>query len=506
MRPAFVVALLFGAALDAQVLQMERRAFAHLSDQRTELVGAWRSASPALRAKITEALESDSAGNPFLPTARALAIVRGVACDPEFVFRTAVHCFALPEILDPEEFQELSVTMHLPYSVPVPAGVRFLLNGTDASGKPRALARIESATGQEDLERFRAVATIPVAELGGVQRVEAKVAIGERGGVREADPVPGAPVQVVVGFKKRVEALRAARAGLAASATPRDLALLDGTLSAVERVWSGEPRTGACDPLAELTLAEHVVGNLAAGRAALAGVARGAPTAGLTRLTLGLRAEEGVPWTAAVELREGEQPARSLVVVLPGPPFWPTSLGGPSSPQATPPGLVLDQVLALGADRFADSQVVVLESPGKLANPASALPKVCAELRAVLGLGDQPLLLVAEREGATVTTLALARAPRFVDAVILVEGGSFQPDDFERIRDLAVLGVAAKGRVASENLRRAARIARERSLASFALHELDALPRDIALAVALDHGLPWFRGLDLGTTSRPTSR
>ena len=495
-----------------QVLQIERRAYSHLMELRTELVAAWSKGDAELRTRLGAALESDAQGNPFVPTARALAVARGVACDPEFLFRTAIHCFALPEILDPAEFQELSVTMHLPFTVPLPGKLRFELFATDADGKRRALWRITENTALEDLERFRAVARIPVAELGDLRRLSAAVVPA----TNATDPgvpnpsvhlEPSAPVQVVPGFKARVEALRLARSELGTRAGVRDLAVLDGALAMVDRVWDGEPRAGDNEAINDLRAAERMAANLREHRAPLAGLAKAAPFTELQRVTIGVAfgPGAGAAWTASVALGATASRPRWLLVVLPGTPIWPTHLGGPTSPEATPPGLVLDHLLAMQHAKLADARVVVLESPGRIRDPATSLAKVCGELREIFDCKSEPLVVLAEREGATVAAMALVREPKFADAVVLVDGGSFQPTDFDRSSTVPMLGIAARHQISSENLRRANRLARARGLTAFELIETDLLPRDFAVAAALEPGLDWIDRQILLPASRPST-
>jgi hypothetical protein len=506
---ALAVAAL-AAGPSAQVLQLERRAYSRILELRTELVRSWVVAEAPLRARIQRELEGEAKGNPFVPIARALAAARGVECDAAFLFRTAIHCFALPEVVDPVEFKELAVTMHMPFGVPVPGGVRFDIVGQEGGpGTPAPLAVIEQDTGQDDLERFRAVAKIPVERLGRPVTVRAISTI-DGAPQRDADPAADAPVRVIPGYSARAKSLSAERRSLEGKAAADDLAVLDGALSAVERVWTGEPRGGLFDARTDLEACERMLANVVERRPILFGVGASQRHHGVPAFTIGLAAGEGRSWTCTLDGRACERTPRCLVVVVPGTPTWPTHLGAPSSPEATPPGFVWSQLDAAELPQALAGRaaaVVVLESPGRVQLPAENLPHACAALRRLLGAADAPLVLLAERDGATVVSSALERAPGFAQAVVLVEGGSFQPATIRQtVAELPILGIVREGKDTGENLRRAARAAKAAGLTTFTLREAPLLPRDLALAAAVEHVLPWLGKLELKAASRPSTR
>ena len=102
---------------------------------------------------------------------------------------------------------------------------------------------------------------------------------------------------------------------------------------------------------------------------------------------------------------------------------------------------------------------------------------------------------------------ALERSPGLAQAVVLVEGGSFQPATIRQAAaELPILGIVREGKDTGENLRRAARAAKAAGLTTFTLREASLLPRDFALAAAVEHVLPWLSKLELKAASRPSTR
>jgi hypothetical protein len=396
------------------------RAYARILELRTELVRCWVSRAP-LRARDPARAGERCEGQPVPCRSRARWPRRAGRVRRRVLFRTAIHCFALPEVVDPVEFKELAVTMHMRSGCRGPGRAVRHRRQEGGPGAPAPLAVIEQDTGRDDLERFRAVAKVPVRaarpprDRAGHQHDRRRAAARRRS---RAD----APVRVIPGYSARAKSLSAERRSLEGKAAADDLAVLDGALSAVERVWTGEPRGGLFDARTDLEACERMLANVVEGRPICSASGRANATTGP-----GLHdrpgAGEGRSWTCTLDGRPASGRLDASVVVVPGTPTWPTHLGAPSSPEATPPGFVWSQLDAAGLPQALAGRaaaVVVLESPGRVQLPAENLPHACAALRRLLGAADAPLVLLAERDGATVVSSALERPRAFAQAVVLV--------------------------------------------------------------------------------------
>jgi hypothetical protein len=440
---AVTVAAACLAPIGSQPLLMERRAYSHAVELRHRLLAECLQASPERRQRAARELTEAGTADPYRALARALAAVRGVACDDAFAFRAGLIVFAMPEIVDRETFQEIAVTVHAPYP-PVLAGeAKFAVQVRDADGKVVAQARIDRETAADDLIRFRAVARIPVAGLADGTYTVAVQAELDGAPPRAHDPELATACHVLAKFKQRHDELLARRAEVADALAPADQALLDGLLAGVRRVHEGEPPYRRSRALDELAAAGRALANAAAKKPLLEGL-RGF-------VTVGVPVGEQMA-LVALRLPRPAAARAPLCLVVPGTPAHDAHSARPTSPPAVPPEAMARELEIAGFDAAGRFALAVLESPGRLPSAADAIADVARALQRGFALGHVAVL--GEREGAVAAALCCCKHPGLVRALGLVAGAAVGPALFEPTDAPRVLAVPATGHASTENLRR----------------------------------------------------
>ncbi|MFY9344631.1 MAG: hypothetical protein WAT39_19215, partial [Planctomycetota bacterium] len=207
----------FAAGLPAQgVAYRERWGFLHLEERWAELRAQLAGRDGPTTQRVAELLAAPDGGVPFVPVAKALASLRGVAADDAFVLRTTLGMYVLPEVCDPDGANEVCRTTNLsaflPFTVPAPGEITCEVVVTDAAGKVVCRETLSKDTGVPELRMGRAVATVPGGELpDGCYTATLSARIGGAGPAA-ADPVRVWTFHVLRGYQARAErALQAAR-------------------------------------------------------------------------------------------------------------------------------------------------------------------------------------------------------------------------------------------------------------------------------------------------------
>jgi hypothetical protein len=480
---ALILAGALAASAAAQPAE-DRRAHAWIEDLRLELALACRGQSSAALDAVAAELAADAAaGNPALPLARAFARLRGVAADERFVFRFALQCLATPEICDVGEFEHVHLTMHLPYALPAPGELAFVLRIIDAAGAEIWRGRIAEPTAVDDLLRWRATTRAPLASVAdGAYSVAVDVLIdGEP--PRPTDQRPATRFYVRRGFPTRASELETTLAELTRDAGRGVLERAAGAFEPLRRLyhWTGEVpgRHGSLEALAHL---ERVVDNLRARREVWHGLRGWAPAIVPT----------GPGESAQLEVRLPPEPGpRPLLLLVPGAPAWAPQWARPVEPRSTHPRWVRRLLEETGFDPQHRFQVAVMESPGCYASGAGALRAVVAWLREAFGAAP-PLVLVGEREGAAAIALALAEQPDLAAGAALIAGGSLARETLERTALQRLLLVPGAGHPANANLLRIGALADGTRVRVAALRPQ---PWCLAMALSLDEVLALAAGL-----------
>lgn len=470
------LALAVATALPAQALRQERRTYARVLELRAELAVALRDAPAERRAAVVAALQREE--DALTNTARALALARGVEPDAEYLHRAVFQGFALPEVIDTavplpgKDEAGVQLTAHTPFRPPgeLPIRLEFVLVGPERASVPFA----ETYT-NDDLSGFRATQFHPATKLApGAWRADLLVTLDGRK-PREQDLVSSAPFFVAHGFVARREQLLDRLAELAPALGPEQRAAGFGALAPVERVYQGEPPQGRSRALQDLANAERVVRNLGDGAAPLQDlrgwVASALPLAGETVALCARRCRETPADTP-----------RPIVVFMPGVPTWDGVSARPGGLEILDPWSIVDALERAQFDAGQKYELIVLESPGRGPAPGQALTACIETLRRQLG--GSRVVLVAEREAATVACLALPELRPHLAGLVLVSGGGLGPREIAAHAELPILAIPAAEHPMSENLLRMPQAAGE------ATPQLELLPPEqrpwpVALELAL---------------------
>lgn len=436
----------------------ERWGYMHLERRRAQLFEELEECDVKVRRRVTEIFARPYDGRPFLPVAEALALARGVEADAAFILRTALAVFLLPEIVDPESTNEqcrsLNASLYLPFSVESPGELAFVATVHDGEGEKLFEQVVTKNADINGLRRARPAVIVPGADLpNGTFTLTVRTLVD---GVEPTakDPVLRHRFHVLRGYQKRAEAAMTRTREIHAELPVRERGLLLGITAEVSRAYQGVAFPGESPAWLDLERTERALANLAAGKHVLHGMTGDVPI----QLPVGDDGDgdpgsNGPPLAALLRIHGGnrfaadpqaEREARPLAVVVAGLPTLDAASVRPSSP---PTGLPRSTALALpdlGAEAGDGFDVAFLESPGGGRDYFRALPAALAELRGILGSSDRPVVLIAEREAATVAGLAIARLDEIVDGVLLIGSGGLPGNAIDALDDLTV-GYAVLG-------------------------------------------------------------
>jgi len=448
---ALIAAELLGGAFASCALAQgpvyrERWAWLHLERRRAELLEEIRTRAPADREQVARILAEPTVGSPFLPVARALANARGTTADDSFVLRAAVSVYVLPEVADPDAAKEVcrgtNLSVFLPFSMPAPGELAFDVEVQDEKGTKVWATRIDRNTAMEDLRKAQAVAVVPAGELAdGTYRVHVRTLIDGLE-ARAADPALSWRFHVLRGYQARCEgAVRDARA-LAEKLDQPERALLSGLEAPVLRAYYGEAFDVESNAVVELQRLELAVRNLAEHKPVLAGMSGEVLTA--------LPSLGKDPLPCVLRLPAGEEP-RPLVVFAAGSPAYDLTAYRPTAPATRGPAWTAHELRQFARQR--DWNIAFLDSSGGGRN---YMPDVCSgitTLRALLHSGG-PVVLVCDREAATVASFHVDSLRKLVSGLVLVGGGALQAKTLDRPGPLAVRLAPLHGYPGTEGLQR----------------------------------------------------
>lgn len=412
-----IVSAAFAAAAAAQgMATRESWNYLHVEARRAEVRGELAGRDEATIAEVARRLAAPLAGDPFAPTAAALACLRGVAADDAFRLRTAIGTFLLPEVCDPtarnEACRDVHVSPFLGLALPFPGPVAFDVEVRDADGAVVWTGAIREHTEPRDVRMARGTIAVPGAQLAdGAYTATVRTRIGDAA-PSASDPCVRWPFHVLRGYQQRAEAALAAARERAAGAGD-DVAILRGLAERVRMAYGGEPFVGGSDGVADLARLEQALANVAAARPAaheLAGdLALAIPVGDNASLTALLRRARG----------NGKRP---LVVVAAGAPTLDGRSDRPALPVVRLPGWTAREWPDFG--RADDWHVAFLASPGGGFDFAAALTAAIPWLVRHCGAAPDAVVFVGEREAATVAAFALGRLRPVLAAACFVDGGA----------------------------------------------------------------------------------
>lgn len=480
-----LIALSVGAALAAQgPAYRERWSYLHLENRRVELLRELAGKPATVRDEVAARLLAPDQDAPFVRIAKALATARAVPADDAFVLRSSLCVFVLPEVADPicanEQCRVTNVSLMLPCNLPLPAGFAVELEVKRIAGDTVWKHRFGNGAPLEDLRMALVSAAVPCGELDdGAYELHVRTMIGDAG-PRARDPVLRWTMHVQRGYQARCEKALVRWREASAALSPLARAQLDGLAAPVLAEYHGEAFDVGSVAVADLAGLEAALANVDAGRAVLAGLAGDVLTAtpGKDRpLACVLRLPAGLP---AAD-RRGTRP---LVVVAAATPGYDTSTR-PTAPATRGPRWLATELAGLGADDRFD--VAFLESPGAARDYAPDLVAAIDALREVYGTGDRPVVLVADREAATIAALHFAKFEGRLRGIVAVGSGGMSGKVLDDLGTCAVRLVPLAGHPGGESLRRTLEYARHAATEG----------RHIDVDVLLDFEPPWLFGVPL---------
>ena len=420
------------------VAYRERWGYLQLEARRAEVRAGLVLRDAAMQERIATLLGEPDGGMPFLPLAKALAALRGVDADPAFVLRTTISAFVLPEVCDPDGKNEgcrtTNVSLFVPFAVPQPAPVTFVVEVTDLAGKVVWSTTIERDTEERDLRQARPSVRVPCEQLGdGAWRVVVRTLLDGKA-PREHDPTCSWTFHVLRGYQARAEAamLAAQAAEPLLSVVPR--AWLLGARAEVHRAYTGETFAVASDAVHDLERLERLLANLQADRA----VDEGLTGDGL----LALPVDGGPPLTAVLRRAAATGP-RPLVVLVGGSPVFDTKGSRPTAPATRDPRWLAHEFAGFDAERH--WHVAWLESPGLGRDYAVQLRASLPLLSQIVGGIAGKSLLVCEREAASIVGLRIGDYRDLVAGFVGVGGGAMAGPALLALGPLPVRLAAVRG-------------------------------------------------------------
>lgn len=432
-----MLALALGSTVTAQgVVYRERWGFAHLEERRAEVRAELVGRPPEAVLRAWDLLGEPDSGQPFVPVAKALAHLRGVAVDDAFVLRTAVGMFVLPEVCDPEAQNEvcrsINLSLFLPFTLPSPGTLTFDVVVVDSSGAERFRERLTKETDVAELRMARPTCHVPGAALpDGAYRVTVSTRIDGLAPPAQ-HPVREWTFHVLRGYQARAERALATAQGLGQTLPAVAAAPVLGAASAVARAFYGEAFVGPSDGVRDLQRLETMLANVAAEKQVLDGITGDLP--------LAIAGPGGV---LAGVLRLCAPAPRPLVVFVPGLPSYDGVMNHPTAPATYDPRWRARDLADFGTAHGV--HVAFLESPGGGRDFGPLLQSALAMLGQLVPPTDQKPLLVGEREAAVAVALHIARFRPLVSGLVFVGSGAMPATSLRTLGKLPVRVAATRG-------------------------------------------------------------
>jgi len=404
------------------------------------------------RRRHPRALAAPAAGSPFQAPALALARLRGVEADPAFVLRATLGVFPLPEVCDPDAANEvcrqLNASVFLPFTVPAPGALAFLVEVRDRAGAACFAQKLEQDTAVADLRMARPVARIPGAELADGSYELRVRALVDGAPPRPADPELRVRFAVLRGYQARAERALGTARDLAPQLPQRDRSLLEGLAAEVRRAYLGEAFDVASDAVGDLVRLEAALENLRQDRH---------PLHGLRGELAGAVPGAAAPLACVLRPAGGRSlaepgPARPLVVIAGASPAYDLEATRPAAPATRGPRWLAAELGGFAAGR--DWDLAFLESPGGGRNYAEDLRRAIPALRELCGTRDRPVVLVCDRESASIAGLQLAGLRGSIAGLVLVGAGAIPAPVLDGLGDLPVRLGLLHGCRSSDGLQR----------------------------------------------------
>jgi hypothetical protein len=290
---------------------------------------------------------------------------------------------------------------------------------------------------------------------------------------------------VLRGYQARCEgAVRDVRSQVEELEQPQR-ALLSGLEAPVLRAYYGEAFEVDSNAVVELQRLELAVRNVAEQKPVLAGMSGQVLTA--------LPSPGTAPLACVLRLPSSKEP-RPLVVFASGAPAYDLMADRPTAPATRGPAWTAHELARFAAQR--DWSIAFLDSPGGGRN---YMPEVCsgiATLRALLHSEDQPVVLVCDREAATVASFRVDSLRELVSGLVLVGGGALQAKTLDGLGSLAVRLAPLHGYPGTEGLQRTLdEVARRRAEKNPSSTAGPAWAADVERLAS--HEPPWPMGLPL---------
>lgn len=451
-RHALIAAVALGvqcATLPAQgIVYRESWSHLHLEQRRLEVLHELRSRPAEDADAVARLFAAPDRGEPWRRIAEVMAMLRGVAADDAFVLRAAMCAFVLPEVADPDgantECRVTNVSAFLPTSLPLPPALAIEVVVHDSRGEQVWSGQIVGEPTLENLRMARTVTRIPSDRLpDGSYFATVRTCIGGKQ-PGPGDPTLRWPLHVLRGFQARCEAAMARAAEVGPAQEPLSRALVAGLARPLHRTYHGEAFEGTSRALADLHRLEHALQNLDDQRHVLDGMAGDVP---VQLVDGGLRCIVRLPEPFA-----SERAARPLVVFAAASPAWDAGITRPAAPATRGPGWLAEELPVFGARAGCD--VMFVESPGGGRDHAPALAAAIEGGKRLLGTGGKPVLLVCDRESASVAALHVERLRSVISGLVLVGSGGMSGAVLDGLGSFPVRMVPVNGHTGSDGLRR----------------------------------------------------
>lgn len=415
----------------------ERWGYLHLENRRAQVFDELAARSAEDVAKVSAMLVANDEGVPFRPVAKALAHLRGVACDDAFLLRSAIGMFLLPEVVDADSTVEMcrsaNFSLFLPFSLKAPGAMSFELIVRDTSGAQVWSKVLDRNIEMRDLRMAQIRGSVPAEKLpDGTYEVELRTMLDGKG-PRAKDPVLRWQFHSLRGYQARAEKALAIAVTDRGDYEPELRSHLDGIALHVSRAFSGEAFAVKSDGVRDLERLEKCLDNLANKRA---------PLTGLTgRIATAMPVAEIVqPCTFRSPKDKSPHP---MVVFVTGAPAYDTGSRRPTAPAMREGSWLWRELGDFGvAEQW---HVVACDSPGGGRPFGKALLATLQSLPSVLSTGGQKPLLVCDREAAGVVSLQLPKFRAHISGVVFVGGGAIPPNAVKQLQGLPVRMVKLAG-------------------------------------------------------------
>ncbi|MBL8748421.1 MAG: hypothetical protein JNK78_04625 [Planctomycetes bacterium] len=437
----------FAAFAPAQgVAYRERWTYLHLESRRLDVLGELRGRPADVRTDVARIFAEPVEHLGFPAVAKALARLRGVPADDAFAYRTAVCVYLLPEVADPdgknEVCREVNVSAFVPCALPRPKSVSFDFDVRDKGGESVWTGTFDSDPESDDVRLGRTSVKVPAGSLAdGSYELTVRTRIdGSLPG--PADPVLRWPMHVLRGFQARSEAALAAARDLA-PADELPAALLAGIAAPVAQAHGGEAFAGRSRAVADLERLELALRNVRAGKPVLSGMTGDVPCA----LPTG---EDPLACVLRLRAESPDDAPRPLVVLAGATPAYDAGVARPIAPASRAPMWLAMELPAFGVrDGF---DVVFLESPGGGRDYGRHLLAAIDRSKDVMRTGDRPVVLVCDREAASVAALRVDSLRRRLAGLVLLGSGGITTKALEGLGDFAVRLRPLHGHAGSGNI------------------------------------------------------